>query len=120
MEPGDLLWGKFLTHDRGIQSHPALVIRVDDEIGERSLITVVLGSSKHVSLSGHPPTEFVIMKDDVGFSKTGLRESTRFDLRFGYRQSFRVGELKAFPIGTVRCTPSLIKRLYDAYLNAKP
>ena len=110
VEPGTLLWGKFPTHDKGPQWHPAIVLRVS-KCSQRTVITAALGSSRRVR-EDHDPSELVCFSNEEDFVHTGLSSDTRFNMG-GLRFTFDLGSHQEKVLGeiTQEKTPTLYRRL---------
>ncbi|MCL4526413.1 MAG: hypothetical protein M1492_07960 [Gammaproteobacteria bacterium] len=92
---GDIVKVPFPMHDGTTKPHYGIVSRVEKGFGG-DLVTVVYGSSKKVSVSGHPDNEMVLhLPKDLTFA--GLYKPTRFDFRvtaqFPARLCVPVGKL---------------------------
>jgi hypothetical protein len=118
LEPGMILWGRFPTHDRGEQWHPAIILRVTRD-QQRTVVTATLGTSRRVD-EAHGPSEFACFSDEAEFQLTGLEASTRFNMGGGLRFKFLAGTKQEKVIGEISedFTPTLYRRLVLACSSA--
>lgn len=75
---GDIVYTRFPTEEGGSLPHYCLVLTVETQMTQGTLV-VAYGSSKKVSRDGHTPTEIVVF-DHGALAVCGLQMPTRFDL----------------------------------------
>lgn len=118
LEPGQVIWGLFPTHDKGDQWHPAMILRVE-KCTTRTVVTAVLGTSRRID-ENPDPAAFIVYDDEDEFQFTGLERATRFNMGWGLRFRFIPGTRKETVIGEIseQFTPKLYRRLIAACSSA--